>query len=98
MVKSIVDNFTMYDIRQPFTQQKNPVLQQNNRDHVGVTKQTPSKIDHEYAVVNKKNQKASYVISCPSKRLHLEIMNQFLVVLVFLLPECGTIYALPWSI
>ena len=65
---------------------------------MGVTKQTPSKIDHEYAVVNKKNQKASYVISCPSKRLHREIMNQFLVVLVFVLPECGTIDVLPWSI
>jgi len=65
---------------------------------VGVTKQAPPKMDHEYDVVNKKNQKASYVISCLSKRLHLEIMNQFLVVLVFLLPECGTIDALPWSI
>ena len=55
-------------------------------------------MDHKYAVVNKKNQKASYVVSCPSKRIHLEIMNQFLVVLVFVLPECGTIDALPWSI
>ena len=98
MVKSIVDNFTMYDISQPFTQQKNPVLQQNNRDHVGMTKQAPPKMDHEYAVVNKKNQKASSVISCPSKRIHLEITSQFLVVLVFVLPECGTIDALPWSI
>ena len=63
-----------------------------------MTKQAPPKMDHEYAVVNKKNQKASSVISCPSKRIHLEIMSQFLVVLVFLLPECGTIYALTWSI
>ena len=65
---------------------------------MGATKQATPKMDHEYAVGNKKNQKASYVVSCPSKRIHLEIMNQFLVVLVFLLPECGTIYALPWSI
>ena len=65
---------------------------------MGVTKQAPPKMDHQYDVVNKKNQKASYVISCWSKRLHLEIMIQFLIVLVFLLPECGTIYALPWSI
>ena len=65
---------------------------------MGVTKQATPKMDHEYDVVNKKNQKASYVIICPSKRLHLEIMNQFLVVLVFALPECETIDALPWSI
>ena len=65
---------------------------------MGVTKQATPKMDHKYAVVNKKNQKASYVVSCPSKRIHLEIMNQFLVVLVFVLPECGTIDALPWSI
>ncbi|XP_073254539.1 uncharacterized protein [Porites lutea] len=30
---------------------------QNNRDHVGVTKQATPKMDHKYAVVNKKNQK-----------------------------------------
>ena len=64
-----------------------------------MTKQAPPKMDHEYAVVNKKNQKASSVISCPSKRIHLEITSQFLVVLVFVSsPECGTIDALPWSI
>ena len=74
------------------------VLQQNKRDHVGVTKKATPKMDHEYDVVNKKNQKASYVISFLSKRIHLEIMNQFLVVLVFVLPECGTIDTLPWSI
>ena len=64
-----------------------------------MTKQAPPKMDHEYAVVNKKNQKASSVISCPSKRIYLEITSQFLVVLVFVLPECGTTDdALPWSI
>ena len=55
-------------------------------------------MDHEYDVVNKKNQKASYNISYPSKRLHIEITSQFLVVLLFVFPECGTIDALPWSI
>ena len=63
-----------------------------------MTKQAPPKMDHEYDVVNKKNQKASYNISYPSKRLHIEITSQFLVVLLFVFPECGTIDALPWSI
>ena len=41
--------------------QKNPVLQPNNREHVDLTEQAPPKMGHEYAVVNKKNRKVSYV-------------------------------------
>lgn len=84
---------TVVFVQLTIKKKKNPVLQQNNREHSGVTKQSPPKMDHEYAVVNKKKQKASYVVSFTVKKTSV-----FLVVLVFSLFECGTIDTLSWSI